>query len=145
MVARSSFFQEASALLEEDAVLERSLFTTKAGSLGTGIVAASLLSRRTAMAMVGRSLGSSCTHNSPTFTHLENSFVLHVSLSVWSISSKTLSSFHSFHAWDSSESCRSDGQRMTKRSVQMKDLKLLHDLEGSEFGQTDKIQCSSSH
>ena len=101
MAARTSLFQDASGLLDDEAVLEGPLFMTKAGSLGTGIVAVSLLSSTTATAMVGRSLGSSCTHNSPTFTHLVNSFVLHVSLSVWSISSNTLSSFHSFHAYDS--------------------------------------------
>ena len=78
MVARNSLFKDASGLLEDEAELERSLLTTKAGCLGTGSVAVSLLSITTATAMVGRSLGSSCTHNSPTFTHLRNSFVLHV-------------------------------------------------------------------
>ena len=78
MVARNSLFKDASGLLEEEAELERSLLTTKAGCLGTGSVAVSLLSITTAAAMVGRSLGSSCTHNSPTFAHLRNSFVLHV-------------------------------------------------------------------
>ena len=100
MVARDSLFKGASGLLEEEAVLERSLLTTKAGCLGTGSVTVSLLSITTATAMVGRSFGSSCTHKSSIFTHLKNSFVLHVSLSVCSINSNTLSSFHSFHAWE---------------------------------------------
>ena len=49
----SLFKDDASGLLEEEAVLERSILTTKAGCLGTGSVALSLLSITTATAMVG--------------------------------------------------------------------------------------------
>ena len=87
---------------EEGAKLGGPLLTTKAGCWGTGSVAISLLSMRNALGMVGRSLGSTCTHNNPTFTHLKNSLMLHVSLSVWSIRSYTLSSFHNLHAWNNS-------------------------------------------
>ena len=100
MALRNSLLEDGSGLLEEEAEPERSRLTMNAGCFGTGSVAVSLLSITTAVAMVGRSLGSSCTHNSPTFTHLKNSFVLHVSLIVWSINSNTLSSFHNFHAWE---------------------------------------------
>jgi hypothetical protein len=88
-------------LLEEEPVLERDLLTTKAGCLGVGRVAVSFPSMKTAFNIVGRSLGSSCTHKSPTLTHLKNSFVLQLSRNVWSIKSNALSSFHNFHAWES--------------------------------------------
>ena len=90
---------------EEETKLGGPLLRTKAGFLDTGSVAISLLSMRNALDMVGRSLGSYCTHNNPTFTHLKNSFILHVSLSVWSIRSYTLSSIHNLHAWNSSLEC----------------------------------------
>lgn len=78
------------------------LLTTKAGCLGLGRLAVSLPTMKTTFEMVGRSLGLSCTHNSPTFTHLKNSFASQVvSLNDVSIRSKGLFSFHNFHACNS--------------------------------------------
>jgi hypothetical protein len=99
MVAVNSLM--LSPLLEEEDVLESDLLTTKAGCLGVGRVAASLPSMKTTFDIVGRSLGSSCTHKSPTLTHLKNSLVLQLSRNVWSIKSNALFSFHNFHAWGS--------------------------------------------
>lgn len=60
-----------SCSLEAKAMPERPLRIKKAGFLGTGKFAVSLLSITTTFDMVGRSDGSSCTHKSATFTHLE--------------------------------------------------------------------------
>lgn len=80
--------------LLEDPVDEIDFLTTKAGCLGFGSVAVSLPSMYTTFVIVGRSSGSSCTHNSPTFIHLKNSSALHVSLSATSIKSNALFSLH---------------------------------------------------
>ena len=84
--------------LLEELVSEGDLLVTKAGCLGLGRLAVSFPSMKTTFDIIGRSLGSSCTHNRPTFAHLRNSFPLHVSLSVASIRSNGLLSFHNFHA-----------------------------------------------
>ena len=60
-----------SGLLEDDAVLDP-LLSIKAGRLGAGTVVESLSSMVMTFDMVGRSLGSSWTHKSPTFTHFKN-------------------------------------------------------------------------
>ena len=67
-----------SCLLEEEAEPERDLLTTYAGRLGIVRLVVSLPSMKSTFDMVGRSPGSSCTHKSPTLTHLSNSFVLQV-------------------------------------------------------------------
>jgi hypothetical protein len=61
-----------SGLLEELALLERPLRGTNAGYFGVATVAFSLSNMVTTFDMVGRSLGSSSTHKSPTFTHFTN-------------------------------------------------------------------------
>ena len=85
-------------VLLEEPVLERDFLTKKAGCLGFERLAASVPSMKTTFDMVGRSPGSSCTHNSPTFIHLKNSLVLQVSLSDASMRSNALFSLHNFHA-----------------------------------------------
>jgi hypothetical protein len=97
-VTVNTLLEQVSGLLEEEALLEGHLLRTKAGCLGFGRVAASLPSMKTTLDIVGRSLGSSCTHKSPTFTHFKYSFVLQLPDSVWSIKSSDLSSFHKCHA-----------------------------------------------
>jgi len=87
-------------LLEQEAVPERPLRIKKAGFLGTGKFAVSLLSITTTFDMVGRSDGSSCTHKSAAFTHLRNSLVLQLSRNVSSIKSNALSSLHNLQAWN---------------------------------------------
>jgi hypothetical protein len=89
-------------LLEQEAVAvpERPLRIKKAGFLGTGKFAVSLLSITTTFDMVGRSDGSSCTHKRAAFTHLRNSLVLQISRNVSSIKSNTLSSLHNLQAWN---------------------------------------------
>ena len=87
-----------SGLVEEEAVLELPLRMRKTGCLGVGGFAASLSSKVITFDIVGRSLGSSCTHKSPTFTHLINSFWLQLSSKVLSIKSITLSTVQSSHA-----------------------------------------------
>jgi hypothetical protein len=89
-----------SCLLEAKAVPERPLRIKKAGFLGTGKFAVSLLSIKTTFEMVGRSDGSSCTHKSAAFTHLRNSLVLQLSRNVSSIKSNALSSLHNLQAWN---------------------------------------------
>jgi hypothetical protein len=61
-------FHLSGLVVEEEAVLERDLLTTKAACLGIGRVAVSLPSMKTTFDIVGRSFGSSCTHKSPTLT-----------------------------------------------------------------------------
>lgn len=98
---RPSFKVSVNSLFDngsEEALLESGLFTTKAGCLGLGRFPFSLPSMTTTFDIVGRSFGSSCTHNSPTLKHLKNSFSLQVSLNGGSIKSSALFSFHSFHA-----------------------------------------------
>ncbi|GMN33561.1 hypothetical protein TIFTF001_041912 [Ficus carica] len=82
----------------EEALLETDLFTTKAACLGLGRLPLSLPSMPTTFDMVGRSFGSSCTHNSPTLKHFKNYFSLQVLLNVGSIKSRALFSFHNFQA-----------------------------------------------
>jgi len=89
-----------SCSLEAKAVPERPLRIKKAGFLGTGKFAVSLLSITTTFDMVGRSDGSSCTHKSAAFTHLRNSLVLQLSRDVSSIKSNDLSSLHNLQAWN---------------------------------------------
>lgn len=89
-----------SCSLEAKAVPERPLRIKKAGFLGTGKFAVSLLSITTTFDMVGRSAGSSCTHKSAAFTHLRNSLVLQISRNVSSIKSNALSSLHNLQAWN---------------------------------------------
>lgn len=74
----NSLLENVSGLLEEEALLllEGHRLTIKAGCLGAGIVAVSLPSMKTTCDMVGRSLGSSCTHKSPTLTHFKYSSLL---------------------------------------------------------------------
>lgn len=98
-VTVNSLLEQVSGLLEEEALLEGHRLTTKAGCLGVGSVAVSLPSMKTTLDMVGRSLGSSCTHKSPTVMHFRYSSFLQLSLSVSSIKSNALSSFHKCHAW----------------------------------------------
>ena len=88
-----------SGLVEEE-VLDWPLLRTKAGRLGVATVAVSLSSMVTTFDMVGRSLGSSCMHKSPTFTHFINLSTLQDSCRVWSIKSNTLFSVHNLHAYD---------------------------------------------
>ena len=85
-----------SGLIEE--ALDSPLLRTKAGSLGIGTVTVSLSSMVTTFDMVGRSLGSSCMHRSPTFTHFVNRSALQDSCRFWSIKSNTLVSVHNLHA-----------------------------------------------
>lgn len=87
-----------STLLDIEAVLESVVLVTKAGCFGIGRLAVSLPSNTTTLDMVGRSLGSSCTHNSPTCTHLNTSLALQLDRSVESIKSNGLPSCHSLHA-----------------------------------------------
>ena len=87
-----------SALPEVEAVLEMVLLVRKAGCLGIGRFTVSLPSKATTFDMVGRSLGSSCTHNSPICTHLKNSLALQLDLTVSSIKSNALPSCHNLHA-----------------------------------------------
>ena len=98
IVTVNSLREKVSSLLEVDALLEGHLLITKAGSLGLGRVLDSLPSIKTTFDIVGRSFGSSCKHNSPTFTHFKHSSALHVWLSVWSMNSNSLLSFHKSHA-----------------------------------------------
>ena len=100
-VTVNSLCEQLSSLLEVEALLEGHLLTIKAGCFGVGRVLDSLPSMNTTFDMVGRSFGSSCTHNSPTFTHFKYSSVVHVWHSVWSINSSALSTFHKCHAWKS--------------------------------------------
>ena len=89
-----------SCSLEAKAVPEKPLRIKKAGFLGTGKFAVSLLSITTTFDMVGRSDESSCTHKSAAFTHLKNSLVLQISRNVSSIKSNALSSLHNLQAWN---------------------------------------------
>lgn len=82
----------------EEATLEKPLRTTKAGSLGVGSTADSLSSMVMTFDMVGLSLGSSCTHNSPTFTHFINCSSLQLPCKDRSIKSNTLFAVQSIHA-----------------------------------------------
>ena len=97
----------------EEAVLEKPLLMTKTGSLGVGRVGDSLSSMVMTFDMVGLSLGSSCTHNSPTFTHLINCSSLQLSCNVWSIKSNTLFAVQSLHACE-------NVKRIKKRDKQRK-------------------------
>ena len=94
----NSLLENVSCLIEEEALLEGNRLTIKASYLGVGRVAVSLPSMKTTLDMVGQSLGSSCTHSSPTFTHFKYSSVLQLSHRVWSIKSSAFSSFHECHA-----------------------------------------------
>lgn len=89
-----------SGLLEEEAVLELPLLVRNAGCLGAGHIAVSLSSMVITFDMEWRSLGSSCTHKSPTLTHLINWLSLQLSSRVLSIKSSTLFSVQSLHAWE---------------------------------------------
>ena len=60
-----------SGLLEE-VELDWSLVMQKAGCLGVGRFVVSLSSILITFDMVGRSLGSSCTHKRPIFMHFTN-------------------------------------------------------------------------
>lgn len=69
----------------------------KAGFFGAGR-AESLLSIVTTKDMVGLSTGSSCTHNSPTWMHLNISLLEFELRKEGSINSVDLSSFQTVHA-----------------------------------------------
>lgn len=98
-VTVNSLCENVSGLLEEDALLEGHRLTTNAGCLGVGSVAVSLPSMKTTFDMVGRSLGSSWTHNKPTLMHFKYSSFLQLSHSVFSNKSSAFSSFQRCHAW----------------------------------------------
>lgn len=97
-VTVNSLWEKVSGLVEEEALLEGHRRTTKAGGFGDGRVAVSLPSMKTTFNMVGRSHGSSCTHNSPTFKHFKYSSRLQFPLSVCSIKSKPSSFIHKSQA-----------------------------------------------
>lgn len=97
-VTVNPLLETVSGLLDEEALLEGHRLKTNAGCLGSGRVGVSLPSMKRMLDTVGRSLGSSCTHKSPTFTHFTYSSVLHVLLNVLSNSSIALSSFQRFQA-----------------------------------------------
>lgn len=82
----------------EDGVSDTGFHLTKAGGFGLGRQTFSLHNIRSTVDMEGRSLGSSCTHNNPTCMHFSTSDRLHESLSVSSIISCCLSSFHNRQA-----------------------------------------------
>ena len=68
----------------------------KAGRLGNGNSIWLLLSMRTTVAIVGLSVGSSCTHNRPIWMHLTTSFVESITVKFGSNASDGLPSLHSF-------------------------------------------------
>ena len=84
--------------LEDGVVSHTGFHLTKAGGCGLGRQTFSLHNIRSTVDMEGRSLGSSCTHNNPTCMHFITSDRLHESLSVSSIISCCLSSFHNRQA-----------------------------------------------
>ena len=93
-----SSFKLETCRLEDEAVSDKGFQQTKAGCFGMGRQTFSLLSIRNTDDIVGRSLGSSCTHNKPTCMHFITLDVLQESLSVWLTISNCLSSFHNFQA-----------------------------------------------
>jgi hypothetical protein len=71
-VTVNPLLETVSGLLDEEALLEGHRLKTNAGCLGSGRVGVSLPSMKSMLDTVGRSPGSSCTHNSPTFAHFTN-------------------------------------------------------------------------
>ena len=92
-----------SGLLDE-VELDWSLLMKKAGCLGVGRFKVSPSSILITIDMVGRSLGSSCTHKRPIFRHFTNWSAMQVSCRVSSIKSNNLLLVHSPHVCDSKQS-----------------------------------------
>lgn len=86
-----------SGLVEEEPMLDRPGLRAKAGLRGVGNVVISPPSMKSTFDIVGRLLGSSCTHRRPTFIHFKTSSLLQLSWSTWSIMSIALFSVHSLH------------------------------------------------
>lgn len=87
-----------SGLVEEDPVLDRLGLRAKAGFFGVGTVAISPPSMKSTFDIVGRSLGSSCTHRRATFIHFRTSCLLQRPSRTGSVKSIALLSDHSLHA-----------------------------------------------
>lgn len=83
----------------EEPFLEGVGLVVNAGCLGLGKSSISRVSIDKTVETFGLSSAYSCTHNSPTCTHLWISFLSCSSIILESTNSTILFSFHNFHAW----------------------------------------------